>query len=453
MRNMGRRTGEDEQDEEDEDIEMFRGPEDLRIVWQTGVTFVTRPNLSSLFQFKVSKEKATGNLVIVGSSHPGITVSDIVSHINGTPIDIYAMTAAGNSTVLSQYKQRCQGYLKIAVRWKRRSGDSLKQCFQYDEHGQLEQLYDIEEDKSSSSSSSSSTSKKKTNKKKTSNKRRKTTPAFIECTACCSGSGKEEGHKGRHRQTVPKGVDIRKKTTSKTSSSSTSSSTTSSSSSSTLSSTPTTYNVPPPFSFLHEDGDLTEALKAYEMPLRSYCIRAGELLEERGRYREAICFYQRACSLSTNQRAYNILEEVNDLSNLGLAYRRCGNLQSAHVLYLHALYKIEHVDVAAIQQCGGGNQWMATRDQYDHVYEECKNHNKPSHERRQDIFNMVNKHMRNLIHEMNAWSGTGKEYSHEIEQYEQTKRGDVWLSAQEEKWKLQQRLAPKVSKKKRKKTN
>ena len=76
MRNMGRRTGEDEEDEEDEDIEMFRGPEDLRIVWQTGVTFVTRPNLSSLFQFKVSKEKATGNLVIVGSSHPGITVSD-----------------------------------------------------------------------------------------------------------------------------------------------------------------------------------------------------------------------------------------------------------------------------------------------------------------------------------------------------------------------------------------
>ena len=165
-----------------------------------------------------------------------------------------------------------------------------------------------------------------------------------------------------------------------------------------------------------DPNEILPPLAAYERPLRSYCIRAGELLEERERYREAICYYQRACSLSRGRRA-NIFEEVNDVANLGLAYKRSGDYASAYPLYRRALDMIQHASVSEIIACGGGAEWTRDRDETDYVYDECKNHVHPPAVRRNDLMRMVIKNMDALIEEMKQWDGTVHEYTALIAEY------------------------------------
>ena len=216
-----------------------------------------------------------------------------------------------------------------------------------------------------------------------------------------------------------------------------------------------TYDVPPPFAYEDADdcegyshnstnntnsttntkkGGVLAPLAAFEYPLRSYCIRAGELLEERGRYREAICYYQRACALSRGARV-NILEEVNDVCNLGLAYKRCENLAAAYQLYTRAAQLIQEATVHTIHACGGGLKWTSTRTEMDWVYEECKNHTSKPSTRRREVVDMIENRLSSLVEEMKAWNGTGHEFAAEIEEQDRKKRPHQWMKDMEDRWK------------------
>ena len=174
-------------------------------------------------------------------------------------------------------------------------------------------------------------------------------------------------------------------------------------------------------------------MSACEKPLRSYCIRAGELLEQRGRYREAICFYQRACSLSQRRRL-NVFEEINDLSNLGYAYKKEGHYHYAYRCYRRGMSMLHNATVEEIKRCGGGDEWMATRHEIDFVYEECKNHNKSPSGRKTDLHDMLNTNLVALVEEMTEWTGTDGEFTRELDEYSFTQEVGSWFDAIERQY-------------------
>jgi tetratricopeptide (TPR) repeat protein len=340
------------------------------------------------------------------SDSNGLRVNDVVTHINGVKVDIYQISPAGNSNVVTQFKNLTQGYLKIAVRWKREStqssgfsiGPQLSSGIAtvYDEQGLICDLWQTQLPSSSLSSSISSSSEPSS--KKTKSTRGNGAAANIKKQTTSSNNNNSSSN---NNMVTPMVAAAAKSATS--------------------------------FSFDPDPNKILPPLAAYERPLRSFCIRAGELLEERERYREAICYYQRACSLSRGRRA-NIFEEVNDIANLGLAYKRSGDYTSAYPLYRRALDMIEHADVNEVVSCGGGPNWTKDREETDYVYDECKNHIHPPAGRRKDLLKMVTKNMQALIEEMKHWNGTAHEYTTLIEDYNTRNAADCWVENMERQW-------------------
>ena len=102
----------------------------------------------------------------------------------------------------------------------------------------------------------------------------------------------------------------------------------------------------------------------YLTPLRSFCTRAGELLEEQGRYREAITYYERSSRISFDKGiadhpapsaitmdhlllVSNTIDYANDVSNIALAQKHMEDYTQAHKYYKFAMNVLARLVLAS----------------------------------------------------------------------------------------------------------
>lgn len=105
----------------------------------------------------------------------------------------------------------------------------------------------------------------------------------------------------------------------------------------------------------------------YLIPLRSFCTRAGELLEEQGRYREAITYYERSSRISFDKGVVaksvpcaitmeylmpvsNTIDFANDVSNIALAQKHMEDYALAHKNYKFAMNVLGSLEVDVLHE-------------------------------------------------------------------------------------------------------
>ena len=84
---------------------------------------------------------------------------------------------------------------------------------------------------------------------------------------------------------------------------------------------------------IRDDDELEEMTqRLVDSWIGQFCTRAGELLEDEGKFFSAAAFYER-CVVLTKGGRFGIIAESEALSNLGIALKRGGRLYEALMMY------------------------------------------------------------------------------------------------------------------------